>query len=207
MIKLIYYEFPTLPPPTVAGLSPHPTSLHCTLRPHFSILILVPNPIPNPSPGWRSKPDRTRAGLARSGERRCHLLWLSVDTQVTVSEGDGWHGWEPGAQSPLPTALGCETPLCFGTAHHQRPVSSLRGCSSFPGTDDKCHHRKLMVGLNLQGLFPPKGFHDSISPKTGVSLGTLSFSASQPGAPAHLSVVPARREGGKVGVGLERSPM
>lgn len=91
-------------------------------------------------------------------------------------------------------------------SQHQTPVSSLKGCSSFPGTDDKCHHQKLMVGLSLRGLFPPKGFHNSISPKTGVALGAPSFSASQPGAPAHLSGVPSQRGRRESGAGTGEIP-
>lgn len=45
----------------------------------------------------------------------------------------------------------------------------------------------------------------TVSPKTGMTRGTLPSSASQPGAPTHLSGVPARREGGKAGLGLARS--
>lgn len=106
----------------------------------------------------------------------------------------------------LSTALECETCLCFSTAHHQRPVGSLKGCSSFPGTDDKCCHQKLMVGFTLGGLFPPKSFSDSVSPKTGVALGIPSSSAPRPRVPTHPSGVPARREGRRSGSGTGEIP-
>lgn len=119
-----------------------------------------------------------------SGEKRGHPLWLGADPglqllrEMISVDGSG------GARGPLSTARQGETPLCFTTAHHHGLVGALKGWASCLGTDDMSATR---------------------SPKTDMTLGTLSSSASQPGAPTHVSGVPARREGGKVGLGVERS--
>lgn len=119
-----------------------------------------------------------------SGEKRGHPLWLGADPGLqlpreTISvDGSG------GARGPLSTAQQGETPLCCTTVHRHGLVGALKGWASCPGTDD---------------------MSATSSPKTGMTLGTLSSSASQPAAPTHVSGVPARREGRKVELGVERS--